>query len=120
MFRFLKSIVDDETMGEEIVNTTVKAYYTAKRKYPNDRPFDWVAAAYLARFSVNGIGATEFDAGRAAESFEKFPEPWNARALGLTILYIERPDICGQFPKFTKELEDLANRYAYDPYEPPF
>ena len=120
MFRFLKSIVDDETMGEEIVNTNVKAYFAAKKKYPKENPFYWLGVAYLARFSANGIGATEFDAEQAASNFEKFPEPWNARILGLAILHIERPDICGQFPKFTKEMEDLVDRYTNDHSEPPF
>ena len=42
--RFIKSIFNAETMGEDIVNTNIKTYNLAKQMYPNLTKHDWLVA----------------------------------------------------------------------------
>ena len=102
--RLLKSIVNDEVMGEEIVNHNVKAYFAAKRMSPNGTTLEWLSAAYYGRMRSRKVVVTDFDANYACSQFDKLPEPNNARALGLTMLMQERMDIFSKYQKFDDEL----------------
>jgi hypothetical protein len=106
MFKFLKSLVDSEVMGEEIVKKNVTTYFSAKRMHPNLTSLDWLMATYLGRMRARGIPPEQcmFDAEYHCSIFDKIPEPQNARALGLTMLMQERPDIIRDYPKFMDEI----------------
>jgi len=109
MFRFLKSLVDSEVMGEEIVQKNIKTYFLAKKMHPNLTSFDWLMAAYLGRMQARGSNPEEcmHDAQVQCIMFDELPEPRNARALGLCMLLQERPDIIRDYPKFMEELENI-------------
>lgn len=109
--RFFKSIVNTKTTGEEIVKKQVEIYYQYKGKYPDKEPHDWLANTYLSRRATQGENINDPDLQMVActETFlcACLPEPDCIRALGLYILYKERPDIIGEHPKFSEEYEKL-------------
>ena len=104
MFKFLRSLVNNEVMGEEIVEANVKTYYQAKAMHPELGPMGWLVATYLGRQQARGDTPSQFDAEYHCSKFEKLSEPQNARALGLTMLCQERMDIFTEYPKFSEEL----------------
>ena len=72
MFKFIKSIFDAETMGEEIVNANVKTYFTAQKMHPEGNELDWLLATYLGRMKARGQKVTQFDAEYACSKFQIF------------------------------------------------
>ena len=93
-----------EEKGEAIVGSIVETYSSIMRvsscvlkrkvKYIDaTNPSGCLDAVYLKRFEENGIGATDSDAARACERFKDLPEPTNAKALAITILFIEEPQL---------------------------
>ena len=111
MFKFIQSIFDAETMGEEIVKTNVKTYLNAKKIHPNGNKLDWLIATYCGRMQARRQQFTQFDAEYACSKFADIPEPDNARALGLSMLHMERIDIVSDYPKFSNELEGILAKY---------
>tara|TARA_B100000795_G_scaffold80073_1_gene57431 strand:- start:927 stop:1316 length:390 start_codon:yes stop_codon:yes gene_type:complete len=109
VFKFLKSLVDSEVMGEEIVNKNVKTYFLAKKMHPNLTSLDWLMATYLGRMQARGISPEQCmaDAEYHCNIFNKISEPQNARALGLSMLMQERPDIIRDYPKFMNEIASI-------------
>ena len=103
--RFVKSIFNDEIMGEEIINHNVNAYFASKTLSPNESTLFWLSNAYYGRMKSRGVTVTDFDSQYVCSNFDKLPEPNNARALGLTMLMQERIDIFNKYPKFSQELE---------------
>lgn len=111
---------DQEEKGEAIVSSIVETYSSIKRvsscvldrkvKYiDSSNPNECLEAVYLKRFEVNGIGATAFDAARACEQFSDLPEPLNAKALAITILCVEEPELAQKCTKLLKELEEIVD-----------
>ena len=111
MFKFIQSIFDAETMGEEIVKANVKTYFNAKEMHPNGSKLEWLVATYCGRMQALGQHFTQFDAEYACSKFADIPEPDNARALGLTMLHMERNDIVTNYPKFSNELNGILAKY---------
>lgn len=111
MLRFLKSLVDSEVMGEEIVDKNVDVYFQAKRMQPSLSSFDWLMATFLGRVQARGNVVNDeviHHAEYVCNMLKDIPEPNNARALGLMLLAQERPDITEQYPKFMSELSQLV------------
>lgn len=111
---------DQEEKGEAIVSSIVETYSSIKRvsscvldkkvKYiDSSNPSECLEAVYLKRFEENGIGATASDAARACEQFSDLPEPLNARALAITILCVEEPELAQKCTKLLKELEEIVD-----------
>ena len=110
LFRTLKSIVNPEVMGEEIVSTIEKVYSLSERHFPNYEPHALLAHTWATRMRVRGNRITEdmeVVAFSETRLFAALPPPSNSRALGLYFLFKERPDILGQFPKFSAQYEAL-------------
>tara|TARA_B100000886_G_C20184456_1_gene391559 strand:- start:76 stop:465 length:390 start_codon:yes stop_codon:yes gene_type:complete len=119
MFNFIKSIFDDETMGEEIINANMKTYEASKIMIPNGNKLDWLKATYLGRVRANGmppINTDHFsDANYVCIPFSKLPDPLSARMLGIFMIQRERPDICAKHPKFMNEFNEIINKYNVEP-----
>ena len=111
MFKFIQSIFDAETMGEEIVKTNVKTYFVAKEMHPNGSRLEWLIATYCGRMRALRQQFTQFDAEYACAKFVDIPEPDNARALGLSLLHMERNDIVSNYPKFSNELNGILAKH---------
>lgn len=112
LFRTLKSIVNSEVMGEEIISTIEKMYSMSERNFPNYDPHMLLAMTFTNRTRTIGTKITE-DMQLLALSetrlFAALPPPSNSRALGLFFLFKERPDIVTKFPKFSAQLEALMS-----------
>jgi hypothetical protein len=113
MFKFFKSIFDDETMGEQIIKTNEKTYALAKKQIPDGNELDWLIATYLGRMQAKGTlrENSQFDAEYICSKFINIPDPLNARALGLAMLLQERSDIVQKYPKFSSEFESIIAKY---------
>lgn len=72
-------------------------------------PSGCLEAVYLKRFEENGIGATDSDAARACEQFKDLPKPTNAKALAITILCIEEPELAQKCTDRVIELEEIVD-----------
>ena len=119
MFNFIKSLYDDEAIGEEIINANIRTYNQAKVVIPDGNQLEWLKATYLGRVKASGmppINTDHFsDANYICIPFSKLPDPLNARTLGLFILQIERPDIIEKYPKFMEEFWNITTRYKIEP-----
>ncbi len=111
LFRFIQSIFNAEIMGDDIINTNVKTYNQAKEMYPNLRTHDWLVATYLGRMQARGKQINPIEADTFCKQLINIPEPLNARALGLQMLYLERPDIINKYPKYENELNNILEKY---------
>jgi len=116
MFKFIKSIFDEETMGEEIVKANERTYAGAKKMYPDKSKLDWLSVTYIARLRARLIfsESSKIDAQYYCSALANVPEPLNARALGLIILHLERRDIVQNYPKFSRELEEIIAKYGVE------
>ncbi|BAN34903.1 hypothetical protein SCD_n01067 [Sulfuricella denitrificans skB26] len=118
LFRILKSIVNTEVMGEEVVSTIEKMYAMSKRTSPSAEEHEILAEICInrmrARSGKQRSEEMEFAALSQSAAFTSLPSPINARALGLYILSQERPDIINQHPKFSAEFHRLMAG-AFDP-----
>ncbi|HIC92535.1 MAG TPA: hypothetical protein EYP21_10895 [Syntrophaceae bacterium] len=111
VFRFLKSLVDSEAMGDEIIRVQEKAYNDAKKLYPDSDPHALLAQVWLSRMAAHGKNidneAMQMTAFSETMQFACVPPPGNVRALGLYFIYKERPDIIEKHPKFGLEFQKL-------------
>ena len=111
--RFLKSLVNPEAMGEEIIAMQEKAYRKAEEMYPGAEPHMLLAQVWLTRMAAHGKNPMDEIMQTLSFSetvqFACVPPPKNVRALGLYFIYKERPDILRSFPKFGIEFEALMS-----------
>jgi hypothetical protein len=108
---FLKSLVNAEAMGDEIIALQERGYPRAARVYPGADPHVLLAQLWLARMAAHGQGPTDKMVQAMAFSetmqFACVAPPNNMRALGLYFIYKERPDIIQNYPKFSLEFARL-------------
>lgn len=112
ILRFLRSIVNREVMGEEIVNQQEKIYRLDKKIFPDTDLHDRLVGIWISRMRARQKNieeeAIEKMLARAETAlFACAPPPDSVRALGLYFIYKERPDIILAYPKFGKEFEKL-------------
>lgn len=107
--RLLKSLVDSEVMGEEIILAVERLYRQTKLLSPGDEPYDTLVKTYLARLKARGQNINNEGTIISAQSlcfrFACLREGENARALSLWCLWEERKDIVGSYPKFMQAYE---------------
>jgi hypothetical protein len=109
--KFLKSFVDPETLGDEIVATQVRVYLHLCATQPKADPHLMLAETWLQRVRLHGndTRSEQMQILSFSETcqFACLPPPTNARALGLHFVYKERPDIMQRFPKFAREFGEI-------------
>lgn len=110
--RFLRSIVNREILGEEIVNQQEKIYRLDKKVSPDADLHDRLVGLWISRMRARHINIEEEETekmlARAQTAlFACAPPPGSVRALGLYFIYQEHPDIILAYPKFGKEFEKL-------------
>ena len=110
--RFFQSIFDARVCGQEIVATQEKVYEKVRRQYPGHEPHFYLAQVYLSRAVFHGKNsqdpAVQMISLTETYQFACVPYPSCVRALGLYILYKERPDVITQYPEFSEEFEGLV------------
>ena len=111
--KFFNSLFDNELIGQEIINAQVKAYERYKQRFPQAEPHELLACTWLSRqkASLRNINDPNMQMLSYTETFifACVPPAKCARALGLYIVYKERPDIIGNYPAFSKEYSLLMN-----------
>lgn len=111
LFRTLKSIVDTETMGEEIVLNIEKRYRDNKSLSPGDEPIDTLMKTFIGRMQARGFDIDNREifikAFTVCYNFSCLREGRNARALALWCLSDERPDIVSKNPKFSRAFQEV-------------
>ncbi len=114
---FLKSLVNAEAMGDEIIAVQERGYLQAQRMYCGADPHMLLAQLWLARRAAWGeiptdkmhqvVGMHQIIAFTETMQFACIAPPNNMRALGLYFIYKERPDIIQNYPKFGSEFARL-------------
>lgn len=108
--KFFKGLVDDKTCGENIIEAVVKIYENHAKHMPNEEPHQLLANSWLARMMVHGVNQNDPASQELSFSqtllFACLPYPKCARALGLYILFKERPDIIAKCSDFHDEYEE--------------
>lgn len=108
---FLKSLVNAEAMGDEIISVQERVYREAQRRYPGADPHMLLAQVWLSRMAAHGKTPMDETLQTVAFSetmqFSCVAPPNNVRALALYFIYKERPDIIQNYPKFAQEFERL-------------
>lgn len=108
---FLKSLVNPEAMGDEIIAVQERVYREAQRMHPGADPHMYLAQAWLVRMAAHGKNPTDemlkVMAFSETMQFACVAPPNNMRALGLYFIYKERPDIIQNYPKFGLEFARL-------------
>ncbi len=112
---FVRSLVDPETMGEQIIISIQDLYEKTKKHSPADDPHIILSMTYFARIRariVNIPMARKINPNDPSTNtlilvesllFACLPEGHNIRALALKILQDERPDIWEKYPKFESD-----------------
>ncbi len=107
IFNFIKGMFDSSTLGDNIIGKQVEIYEKQESLFPGRDPHTYLAQVWLSRMTAHGNNANDPDLQTLAftetYSCACVPPPYCARALGLFILYKERPDIIKAYPKFAEE-----------------
>jgi len=112
--RFLKSLVSPKAMAEEIIGLQEQAYRAAAQLYPDADPHVLLAQAWLSRVAARG-SANPADPHVQQQAFSQtwqcsiIPWPGNVRALGLLVLYEERPELLQALPEYRREFDALLS-----------
>lgn len=109
--RFLKSLVNPEAMGEEIIALQEKAYGEAQKMYSGADPHLLLAQVWLSRMAARGKNPNDQQLQTVAFSetmlFACVPPPENVRALGHYFIHKERPDIIESYPRLGEEFAQI-------------
>ena len=110
---FLKSLVNAEAMGDEVIRLQVDTYNFMKAKHPDYEPHQLLALVWLSRMQALGKNVQselmQQQAYTETLQYACLPPTSNARALGLWFIYKERPDILDRYPKFAFAYESLLS-----------
>lgn len=109
--RFFQSMFDSRVCGQEVVATQEKMYEQSRCENPGEEPHAHLARVWLSRARVHGKDpndpAVQMVSFTETMQFACIPYPGCIRALGLYMVYKERPDIIQQHPEFTEEFAAL-------------
>ena len=110
IFSFIRSIFDTKYNCEYFIKSTEFSFQKHKKTFPGYDPHFYLAQAWLAYMSARGANPNDPDLKIAAFPTTYLvacvPPPICAKALGLFLLYRERPE---EFKKY-KALEEEFNR----------
>ena len=110
--RFLKTLVSPKAMAEEIIRLQAEIYRATEKALPDADPHILLALVWLSRMKA----ARKVDPNDPASlqrayaetwQFSVMPRPQGVRALGLYFLHQERADICGAFPEYMHEYNEI-------------
>lgn len=109
--RFVQSIFDPRVLAEETVSKQEEMYRKHRDLFPSEEPHFHLAQTWRSRAAVNGQDPEDPNVQMVSftETFQFacLPPPKCARALGLYILYKERPDVLEQMTEMQEEFGRL-------------
>lgn len=105
--KFIQSIFNTQVLGEETIGKQEEVYQQYRKRFPNKDPHFYLAQVWLSRIAAHGNNPNDPDL-QMLSCIETFlcaciPPPQCAKALGLYILYKERPDIIEKHKTFQEE-----------------
>lgn len=106
----LKGIVDPKLGGESIIEAMERIYRREQQTYPELDPHYLLGRTWLIRMKTHGLKQdeiTELQSLTKTYVFAHLPFPQNVRALGISIIMYERPDVMRQCPEFDSEYDEL-------------
>lgn len=107
-FRFLRSVVDAKYSCRDLVSSIEESYANHQRAYPGLDPHFYLAQTWLAYKTCKGADPEDEDIKMASFTstylLACIPPDKCARALGIHILYKERPEDLQKF-------QDLLNEF---------
>jgi len=110
-WKSLKGIIDPRTSGESIIETQEKIYRRTQQQRPSGDPHDILASVFLSRMRTNGRNIKskemQIEAYARTVGYACLPFPKNVRALGITFIQFERPDITKQCPDLEIDFREL-------------
>lgn len=111
LFRFLRSVIDQEFLGDETVKKQEIIYKGQQEMFPNHDPHFYLAQVWISRMTAKGHDPNDPNLKEQAIIdtilYACVQPPKCARALGLYFLYKENPDIIEKFAKFQTEFNSL-------------
>ena len=112
MFRFLRSLVNNEVMGEEIILKIQQLYKLTADISPAEDPHILLHKTYLSRMKARGFVVdqpnVQLKSLTETALISCLRKGDDIRALSLKILFEERPDIERAFPKFKANFENIT------------
>ncbi len=109
--RFVQSIFDSKVLAEETVKKQEEMYRKHRDVFPNEEPHFHLAQTWRSRAVMHGKNPDDPNVQMVSFTetyqFACVPPPQCARALGLYILYKERPDILEQMTELQEEFGRL-------------
>src|SRR5205823_2616954 len=106
----IKGIVDPRAAGEGIIETMERIYRKEQQMYPDLDPHWHLALTWLSRMATHGVKQdemTQIQAFGKTFACSHLPFPQNVRALGISIIIFERPDIMRRCSEFESEYDAL-------------
>ena len=106
----IKGFVDPRSSGLSIIEKQEDVFRKLQQMHPDLDPHWHLALTWLSRMATHGVKQdekTEIQALGKTIAFAHLPFPQNVRALGISIIMFERPDIMRQCPEFESEYDAL-------------
>ena len=111
VFGFVRSIFDTKYNCEYFIKNVEDSFYKHKEKYPGYDQHFYLMQAWLAYISAKGADVNDPDIKMAAPSTTYLvactPPDYCARALGIFLLYRERPEVLNQFKNIVEEFNKV-------------
>ena len=111
----LKGFVDPKAAGEGIIGSMERVFRQGQQKYPDLDPHWHLGMAWLSRMGTHGMKQNQDTATQSLTKtyhFACLPCPENIRALGISIILFERPDIMEKCPEFEIEFDQILEPVA--------
>ena len=102
---FFSLFTDEEAFCDKYRQLIENLYKQARK---TEDPSTAIALIYYKSIKAMGWQVTENDADYQAHRLSNLAEPENIKALSLSLLLLEHPNLVVKFPKFAQELDRLA------------
>jgi len=111
--RTLKSLVDSEVLGEEIIFANQRVYEQQKVLSPACSAHELLALTYISRKRALRQEVAVETAFARTIIFSNLPNGQGIRACALYLLYEEKPDIIAKHDKFEQEYYKIMGQSLY-------
>lgn len=115
ILKFLKGFISPTAMCEQIIYANEVMYEKVKKQYPDREQHEYLAMVWLSRMRAHSMthfrdfdnDAMSLPAFTETHLFACVPPEKCARALGLYILYKERPQWLERYAEFQNEFNSI-------------
>src|SRR6266496_964252 len=108
-FKDIKSRFNEYYEGLTIVEEWERKFRFVSKNNPNVDQYEILGAGWQTMMEKNGKSMLATMGELHVSLFSCLPSPVSARAMGLAILHIIKPNIASKYPKFSTELLSLES-----------